>query len=78
MADADGCTGGFGDGSCVGWLQAALGIPRTVGLDLSADRMDMGQPLPALLVAEVDSLAAPELNFDQNQTRYLCLSSDNR
>lgn len=59
-------------------MQAALGVPRTVGLDLAADRIDMAQPLPALLVAEVDSLAAPELDFEQNQIRYLCLSSDNR
>ena len=59
-------------------LQDALGIPRTVGLDLSADRIDMDQPLPALLVAEVDSLAVPELALEDDQTRYLCLSSDNR
>ena len=58
--------------------QAMLGIPRTVGLDLSADRIDMEQPLPALLVAEVDSLAGPELAFEEGQTRYLCLSADNR
>lgn len=59
-------------------LQDALGIPRTVGLDLSADRIDMDQPLPALLVAEVDSLAVPELALETDETRYLCLSSDNR
>ena len=59
-------------------LQETLGFPRTVGLDLSADRIDMNQPLPALLVAEVDSLAVPELALEQHQTRYLCLSSDNR
>ena len=59
-------------------LQDALGIPRTVGLDLSAERIDMDQPLPALLVAEVDSLAVPELALEDDQTRYLCLSSDDR
>lgn len=59
-------------------LQDALGFPRTVGLDLTADRIDMEQPLPALLVAEVDSLAVPELALEDDQSRYLCLSSDNR
>ena len=49
-----------------------------MGLDLSADRIDMEQPLPALLVAEVDSLAVPELALEDDQSRYLCLSSDNR
>lgn len=58
--------------------QAMLGMPRTVGLDLSADRIDMEQQLPALLVAEVDSLAGPELAFEEGQSRYLCLSADNR
>ena len=58
--------------------QDTLGIPRTVALDLSADRIDMEQPLPALVVAEVDSLAVPELALEDDQTRYLCLSSDNR
>lgn len=38
----------------------------------------MAEPLPALLVAEVDSLAAPELAMERNQTLYLCLSADNR
>ena len=59
-------------------VQDTLGFPRTVGLDLSADRIDMEQPLPALLVAEVDSLAVPELALEDDQSRYLCLSSDNR
>ncbi len=49
-----------------------------MGLDLSADRIDMEQPLPALLVAEVDFLAGPEQVFEEGQTRYLCLSADNR
>ena len=38
----------------------------------------MEQPLPALLVAEVNSLAVPELALGDDETRYLCLSSDNR
>ncbi len=63
-------------GGCL--LQDTLGLPRTVGLDLSADRIDMEQPLPALLVAEVGSLAVPELALEDDQSRYLCLSSDNR
>ncbi|KAK9908752.1 hypothetical protein WJX75_002337 [Coccomyxa subellipsoidea] len=59
---------------------AFLGMPRTVGLDLAADDIDAAQPLPALAVAEVDFLAAPELDprADPSDTRYLCLTADNR
>jgi hypothetical protein len=55
-------------------------MPRTVGLDLAADDIDAAQPLPALAVAEVDFLAAPELDprADPSDTRYLCLTADNR
>ncbi|BDA41503.1 probable helicase HelY [Coccomyxa sp. Obi] len=57
-----------------------LGMPRTVGLDLAADDIDVAQPLPALAVAEVDFLAAPGLDprADPSDTRYLCLTADNR
>jgi len=63
----------------LGWamLQAYFGLPRTVGLDLTAEDIDVAQPLPALAVAEVDSLAAPGRE-DPQATRYLCLTADNR
>ena len=61
-------------------VQSFLGMPRTVGLDLAADDIDVAQPLPALAVAEVDFLAAPGLDprADPSDTRYLCLTADNR
>ncbi len=61
-------------------MQTFLGMPRTVGLDLAADDIDVAQPLSALAVAEVDFLAAPGLDprADPSDTRYLCLTADNR
>lgn len=58
-------------------LQAYFGLPRTVGLDLAAEDIDVAQPLPALAVAEMDSLASPGRE-DPQATRYLCLTADNR
>ncbi len=62
--------------------QAFLGMPRAVGLDLAAADVDVDQPLPALALAEVDCLANPALGGNEDggaaDTRYLCLSADNR
>ena len=69
-------------GVCGG--QGYLGIPRAVGLDLAAAEVDVEQPLPALLVAEIGSLGSPALSSGaeggapEEGTRFLCLSADNR
>jgi hypothetical protein len=57
-----------------------LGLPRYVGLDLAAEDVDASQPLPALAVVEMDSLATPGMAAlgAFSDTRYLCLTSDNR
>ena len=72
------------DGVCGG--QSYLGIPRAVGLDLAAADLDVEAPLPALLVAEIDSLGSPALGSSwaesgapgEEEPRFLCLSADNR
>ena len=61
--------------------QEFLGLPRYVGLDLGAEDVDAAQPLPALAVVEIDSLATPELAAQAaaaSHSRYLCLTADNR